>query len=84
MFGQLQREMSPGMRHTDIFSRIGLITQLGLGIAVPTVGGAWLGGYLRRRFGTSGTITLILILIGVISGLLNVYHILKKDMDKGR
>ena len=60
-----------------LLSSINLATELGYMIAIPVVGGAFLGSLLDKKFATSPKITLSLIFLGIIISIFNVYKILK-------
>ncbi len=60
---------------------ISLVSQLGLSISLPIVGGAFLGQFLDDKFHLYPKMTLSLIFLGVIISVSNVYFMIKK-LDK--
>ena len=57
-----------------------LISQLGLSITLPIVGGALLGNVIDQKFGTSPKVTLSLIFLGLFIGIVNMYTTIR-DID---
>lgn len=66
---------------TRFFSVLTTSTQLGFAIALPIAGGALLGTYLDKLFGTSPKLTLSLIFTGAILGGTNIYYLFR-DSEK--
>jgi len=71
----------------DYLKNLGLITQVGLLMAIPiflcVFGGIW----LDERFGTSPLFLIIFIILGVLSAFRNMYKIIMAQVDttkKGR
>lgn len=57
---------------------LSLVSNLGFTISIPIAGGAFLGDYLDDKFASSPKITLSLIFLGMILGIVNVYHLIKQ------
>ncbi|OGG04470.1 hypothetical protein A2W14_06735 [Candidatus Gottesmanbacteria bacterium RBG_16_37_8] len=57
-----------------------IVSELGLSVTVPLVGGAFLGSYLDRNLNTSPKLTLSFILIGLFLGLYSMYKIVKDSI----
>lgn len=57
---------------------LGVAMDLGIRMAAPLVLCAYLGNYLRERYGLGEGWGLVLILFGLISGMWNVYKLLAK------
>lgn len=57
---------------------ISLVSQLGLSISLPIVGGAFLGHFLDYRFNLYPRMTLSLIFLGVFIAGSNIYFLVKK------
>lgn len=55
---------------------------IGWSIALPIVGGVFLGQFLDERFGTKPKITLILIIVGVCIGLGNLIMLSRKAIKE--
>jgi len=60
---------------------IGIATDLGFAIAIPLTGGALLGSYLDDKLRTTPKLTLSLIFLGLIISFLNVYNIIKREIE---
>jgi ATP synthase protein I len=70
------------MKHIKSFQYFVLLTQIGLNLALPIVGGVYVGAYLDKRF-SSGSFFLILgLLLGVIGGISGIIRILSHDLKK--
>ncbi len=61
-------------------SALALVSQLGLVVAAPIVGGVIAGKYLDTWLGGSGLILVGMILFGVASGVYGAYRILVKEI----
>mgnify|MGYP001618279474 CR=1 FL=1 len=57
---------------------ISLVSQLGLSISLPIVGGAFLGQFLDKTFHLYPKMTLFLIFLGVFIAGSNIYFLIKK------
>lgn len=65
----------------NFLKNLALITQLGLSIITPIAGGAFIGGYIQRKFDIGSSVTIILIVFGLIGGLFNAYRLIMKSID---
>lgn len=63
----------------SVFKILGLISQLGISIVVPVFLCTFLGVFLENRFSIS--ITVPLIVLGVLAGGRNAYYILKQALE---
>lgn len=72
------KEKKPDKANDKFYSVFSMAWDLGFSISLPIVGGAVLGQFLDKYFGTLPRITLSLIFIGIILGCTNIYFILKK------
>lgn len=61
---------------------VSLISELGLSIALPIAGGAFLGNLLDKKFTTSPRMTLFFIFLGLIIAAVNFYKIYKEMFEK--
>ncbi len=69
------------MKHNKvIFETLTLISQLGISIIVPIIMCTFAGVFLENRFSISVTVPLII--LGVLSGVRNAYYILKDAHKK--
>lgn len=66
-------------KNKTVFKIIGLISQLGISIVVPIFLCTFLGVFLQERFSIS--ITVWLIVLGVLAGGRNAYYILKQAIE---
>ena len=66
-------------KNRTVFKIIGLISQLGLSVVVPIFLCTFIGMFLERRFSIS--ITVILIVLGLLAGMRNAYYLLKQAVD---
>lgn len=57
-------------------------TGLGLSISMPMVIGSFLGLWLDKKFGLTPKLTLGLLLLGVVLGMMNFWHYIKKIKTK--
>lgn len=64
----------------SVFQTIALISQLGFSIVVPIVLCTFVGTYLERKFSIS--ITVLLIILGVLAGVRNAYVLMKQAIRK--
>ncbi len=60
------------------FKYLAMLTQVGLVIVIPLVGAFFIGSFLQSRFGLPGYITIILALLGLVTGFYNAYKLLSK------
>lgn len=69
----------------DMYKNLVLITQIGLSVVTPIVLGVCLGMFLDKKFGTNMIWTMIFLIVGVLSGFLNIFKFggtkKKKDED---
>ena len=57
---------------------LGLITQIGLTVAITVLITTAIGVYLDRRFHTTAVFTLVFIAIGSVSGIWSAYKLVQK------
>lgn len=70
----------------DGYKNLALITQIGLSVVIPIILGLALGMYIDKKIGTNMIWTMILLIVGVLSGFLNIFKYggskkTKKDED---
>ncbi|WP_342782578.1 AtpZ/AtpI family protein [Thermosediminibacter litoriperuensis] len=61
---------------------IALLTQIGLNIALPIVGGVYAGAYLDRRFSTGSAFLILGVILGFFSGVAGVYRLVSAEFKK--
>ncbi len=74
--------MSKKTNSTDLirlFSRITLLTQLGLSIVIPPILAVLLASWLQKRFGLGDWVILAAILLGVLSGISSVLSLVWRE-----
>lgn len=62
----------------DTVNIVSFASQFGISVALPVVGGAFLGQFLDKRFNLEPKMTLSFILLGVFLSITNAYFLLKK------
>ncbi len=62
-----------------IFSRVSLLTQLGLSVVTPPILSVLLALFLQNRYGWGDWVILTAILIGVLSGVSSVFTLLRRE-----
>lgn len=67
-----------------MYENLSLISQIGIMMVIPIVGGLWLGNYLDEKFHTSPLFLLSLIALGAVSSFFNLYRFAVARSDKGR
>lgn len=78
--GRTARRMSEARtKKARLFAGLGMVGSLGWMIALPTVGGAYLGRYLDERLGTQLSFTLALLLFGLAVGGYTVWRLFLRD-----
>lgn len=58
---------------------LSLVTQLGLTVGLPAVGGIWAGKWLDERLGT-GILAVIGLLLGLTAGMVSAYRLIKRTL----
>ncbi len=61
-----------------ILQNLSLVTQIGLSIITPILLGVYLGGFIDKKLGTEMVFTLIFIILGAVSGFLNLFKLVNK------
>lgn len=63
-----------------------LITQVGISMLVPPFVGLYIGSWIDKWLGTKAIFSIILLILGVVSGFFNTYKLImaaNKDKKKG-
>lgn len=68
----------------DFLVILGLASELGFSIAIPIGGGVLLGSFIDKQTGTAPLFTLLLLLLGVIFGMFNLYNIVQQTTKKDK
>jgi len=58
------------------------LTQIGLNMALPIVGGVYVGAYLDQRFSTGSAFLILGTFLGVFSGIAGVYRLISLELKK--
>jgi ATP synthase protein I len=72
----LERHAGRERGQRTFWRSLSLIGAVGWSIAVPSVGGALLGHYLDRRWGTGVRFALLLMTVGVLAGSMAAWRII--------
>jgi ATP synthase protein I len=75
-----QAERAGRARHMTFWQGMGLVGSVGWMVAVPTVGGALLGRWLDRHFGSGVFWTLSLLVAGVTLGGISTWRQINRDI----
>ncbi len=67
-----------------MYSNLGLISQLGLNIIIPILGGLYLGIKLDEKFNKSMLFSIIFLILGSITGFLNLMKLAKRAERKSK
>jgi ATP synthase protein I len=59
-----------------------LVTQIGINMALPIVGGIYVGAYLDQKFSTGSAFLIFGTLLGVFSGVAGVYRLVSHELNK--
>lgn len=76
-----QAERAGRARHLTFWQGLGLVGSVGWMVAIPTVGGALLGRWIDRRFGTHVFWTLSLLFVGVTLGSASAWRQIKRELE---
>lgn len=75
-----QAERAGRARQMTFWQGMGLVGSVGWMVALPAVGGALLGRWLDRRFGSGVFWTLSLLVAGVAIGCISTWRQIKRDI----
>lgn len=70
------------MKREPLWRYLSLISEIGLLIAISTIGGLLIGIWLDGRLNTKGIFSIIFLLLGLSGGLLGCYRLLKETEEK--
>ena len=65
-----------------ILQNLSLLSYIGIMMLVPIIGAVYLGNFLDKKLETGHIFLMIFIPIGVVSGFLNIYKIIMKDIKR--
>lgn len=65
-----------------VYENLIYLSQIGIFMIVPIFGGVVIGKWLEDRFHTNGLLLLLMIVLCTLSGFLNVYKFIMKQMKK--
>ena len=65
-----------------LFSRLSLLTQLGLSVVTPPILAVLLALFLQKRFGLGDWVLLCAILIGIVSGVSSVFSFVRREAKR--
>lgn len=61
---------------------LAMVSQIGITMLVCVFVGVWVGNWIDQKLNTPGIFLIIFIIIGVVSGFLNIYKLLTKGVGK--
>lgn len=61
---------------------LGLITQIGMIMILPIIGGLFLGKWLDEKLNTGNIFLLVMVILGVIIAFLNLFRYTMRDIEK--
>lgn len=64
-----------------ILKALALLSQVGITIIVPIIGGVWLGNYIDKLLGTNILCLALGTVLGVTVGFRNAYQLIMKGQD---
>ncbi|GAB6099492.1 hypothetical protein JCM16358_13710 [Halanaerocella petrolearia] len=67
-----------------VLEALALLSQIGIAIIVPIIGGVWLGDYLDSILATEPLFLILGVILGVIVGFRNAYRLLISQQDSGK
>ncbi len=73
-----------GKKDFRMYENLALVSQIGIMMVIPIIGGLFLGKYLDDWLHTSPLFLLIMILVGVLSSFMNLYRFTMSQSKKGR
>lgn|SRR3989338_10220784 len=77
-----EREQEKNLSREKFIRSIGLVSELGFVISVPMVGGVLLGIWLDDKFSSSPKLTLSMLLLGVVTGFINLIVVITEFSKK--
>lgn len=72
------------MRDYKGLQYLALVTQIGIHMALPIVGGIYVGAYLDQKFFTGSAFLIFGTLLGVFSGIAGVYRLISYELKEKR
>lgn len=61
---------------------VAFVTQLGMNMALPIVGGIYVGAYLDQKFSTGSAFLIVGTLLGVFVGVAGIYRLIARELSK--
>ncbi len=77
-----EKEQEKNLSREKFIRSIGLVSELGFVISVPMVGGVLLGIWLDDKFSSSPKLTLSMLLLGVVTGFINLIVVITEFSKK--
>lgn len=66
-----------------MYRNLALITQVGLNVIIPILLGVYIGRWLDEKFNKTMFFTMVLLIIGTLSGFMNLFKLVdRKDVKK--
>ena len=58
------------------------VTQIGINMALPIVGGIYAGAYMDQKFSTGSAFLILGAIFGIFSGIAGVYRLISHELRK--
>lgn len=72
------------MRDYKYFQRVLLLLQIGSSVALPIVGGIYVGAYIDNKLSTNSIFLILGFLLGALSGIFSTYRLISFELLKKR
>lgn len=70
--------------YSKIIRNLSLLSYIGIMMILPILAAVYLGNLLDHKLGTGHVFMIVFIIIGVLTGFRNVYHVVMKDIKKAK
>lgn len=67
---------------SKIFQNLALISQIGISMAVPILGGIFIGNFLDNKFNTGVIFLIIFAVIGIITAFVSLFRITTRGIKR--
>lgn len=71
-----------GRSKFKMYENLVYLSQIGISMVVPILGGLLVGKFIDDRFGTGGIFLFVFIVMGVVIAFMNVYKLVMRDYRK--
>lgn len=67
---------------SSVFKNLALVSQIGISMIVPILGGIFLGNLIDKRLGTGIIFLVIFTIVGIMASFVSLFKMATKDVDK--